>query len=483
MAEENGPTRWALTQELFEAVTPLSPEARAAYLEAHAPDDTLRDEVMSLVAAAHGEGGLDEIVDALARATDAPGGGGVGALDASDPDGPPREIGGYAVVERVGRGGMSVVYRARRPPDEEGRFAVKLLRHGADERLRRRFADELALLRGLEHPDIVAPVDDGATPEGRPFFVMEYVAGRPLDAYCDEGEVGLDERLELLATLCDIVEHAHRRGVVHRDLKPANVMVEQGGRVRLLDFGIAKVVGELFPSLRRKTTTGIALMTPRYASPEQLLDRPVTPASDVYQLGLLACELLTGRVPPVETRIGPAGAPAPRPAPLVELLGGRGARRRGIDPAEVARRRGTTTEALVSRLVGPVDEAVRTALASEAAERFPTAGDFARALRSALVREGDSWNDPVSRLDSDVTGRTVARQRISTRGIMKRLFGFGVGALYLVIAFAAFTRARTGWADGYPDIGFWFTVIATFLTIASLSAFAGTWIHTQPDKG
>jgi eukaryotic-like serine/threonine-protein kinase len=211
------------------------------------------------------------------------------------------QIGSYRILREIGRGGMGTVYLAERADNQyQKRVAVKLLPawSARNERLVRRFVDERQILAALDYPDIARLFDGGVTGDGLPWFAMEYVEGVPIDRYCKEGELPIDRRLELFCRVCAAVQYAHRNLVVHRDLKPANILVTPEGGVKLLDFGIAKLLGnDAIDSAQSLTSTGERMMTPMYASPEQIRGEPISTASDVYALGVLLNELLTGKYP------------------------------------------------------------------------------------------------------------------------------------------------------------------------------------------
>ena len=208
-----------------------------------------------------------------------------------------RRIGPYRVLRELGRGGMGVVYLAERDDGQyRQRVAVKLLRASPDaEELHRRFVAERQILASLSHPHI-AQLLDGGTSEGElPYLVIEYVDGLPLTEYCDRHRLGIEARLRLFQDVCAAVQHAHQNLVLHRDLKPGNVLVTPAGTVKLLDFGIAKLLNPGLGAEQPLTRTAFRMMTPAYASPEQVRGDSLTTASDVYALGLLLFELLVGR--------------------------------------------------------------------------------------------------------------------------------------------------------------------------------------------
>lgn len=206
-----------------------------------------------------------------------------------------REVGGYRLLALIARGGMGQVYRAAPLGAADApQVAVKFMRDGlVDAAMEQRFMAERQLLSRLDHPNLARLLDSGIA-EGRPYFVMELVAGEPIDAYCGRHALGLAQRLALFRTLCEVVHYAHGQGVVHRDLKPANVLVTAQGEVKLVDFGIAKDIGD---PAQTGTATAMRVMTLSCASPEQVRGQPITPASDIYSLGVLLYNLLTGRSP------------------------------------------------------------------------------------------------------------------------------------------------------------------------------------------
>jgi serine/threonine-protein kinase len=203
-------------------------------------------------------------------------------------------VGPYRIVGEAGHGGMGTVYLAERDEPYHQRVALKLVRGGLslDDHLVRRFVEERQILASLEHPRIARLLDGGITHEGLPWFALEYVEGLPIDRYVELHRLPLEARLELFLAVCDAVQYAHQNLVVHRDLKPGNILVTADGQVKLLDFGIAKLVAG---GQHAETRTGLRLMTPDYASPEQVRGESVTVASDVYSLGVLLYELLTSR--------------------------------------------------------------------------------------------------------------------------------------------------------------------------------------------
>ena len=279
-------------REVFEQVLEIEPDGRARFLDGACEGDAaLRREVESLLAA-----------DDRAGTSFLEG----NALDAA-PAGPKAEneslagkrIGPYQVIEEIGHGGMGSVYRALRADDQyQKQVAIKLMRGGTlDAFSLRRFKAERQILADLDHPNIARLLDGGATEDNQPYVVMELVQGRPIDDYCEAKQLSLRERIELFRGVCSAVAYAHQRLVVHRDLKPANILVTDTGEAKLLDFGIAKIVGPDQADHGEQTVTLIRAMTPEYASPEQVRGEPISTASDVYSLGVVLYGLVTGKRP------------------------------------------------------------------------------------------------------------------------------------------------------------------------------------------
>jgi eukaryotic-like serine/threonine-protein kinase len=219
-------------------------------------------------------------------------------------------VGPYRLVEEIGRGGMAVVYRAARA---DGAFAqevaLKVVKRGIDtDDVLGRFRQERQILASLTHAHIARLLDGGVTADGRPYLAMELVHGEPLDRYCAARRLGLDARLDLCIAIAEAVQHAHQRLVVHRDLKPSNILITDAGEIRLLDFGIAKLLDPAADGEATATRTALRLLTPDYASPEQVRGDTITTASDVYQLGLILFELVTGRRAQAIAGLGPAEA-------------------------------------------------------------------------------------------------------------------------------------------------------------------------------
>ncbi len=374
--------------ELFAAAVVLPPAERAAFLrQACGEDDRLRREAETLLAA-HDRSGDFLASPALL----------LSASEWTTLDPPSRRderIGPYRLVEEIGRGGMGSVYLAARADGAfDQRVAVKLLHTGTGAgELLRRFENERRILARLEHPHIARLLDGGAAEDGTPYLVMEYVDGRPIDDHCRRQGLSVGERLELVRTVCDAVHHAHQNLVVHRDLKPSNILVDREGRVKLLDFGIAKVLAPDPTDVGADATrTRGAALTPRYASPEQIRGEPVTTASDIYALGVILYELLAGRSPYGES---------PRPDRALEraileedvirpsevlrratAVPGPPLRATGRPSPEPARR---NTRRLARQVAGDLDTIVLQCLRKEPDRRYASAERLGEDLRRHLA--------------------------------------------------------------------------------------------------
>ncbi|MBK8247448.1 MAG: serine/threonine protein kinase [Gemmatimonadetes bacterium] len=362
--------RWELVQEIFHDVVDLPKADRDARLtERCGSDATLRGEVEALI---RGDAGSAPIVDRTL-------GGVAGELVGRASSLPQHIFGPYRATRFLGEGGMGVVYRGERA-DLDGVAAIKVLRDASLSPARReRFVAEQRTLAQLSHPGIARLFDAGTLPDGTPWIAMEYVEGLPLDTYCATRRPALRDRLGLLRDVCRAVQHAHQHLVVHRDLKPSNVLVTAAGEVKLLDFGIAKRLEEATDP--GATRTGLRLMTPAYAAPEQVLGRALSVRTDVYALGMMAWELLTGRLP-----FDLAGAsPAQVERLVVEHEPGR---------PSVA---GAAAGVVVSRdQWADLDVFCQTALQKDPARRYATVDAMARDLERFLAGEplearGDSW--------------------------------------------------------------------------------------------
>lgn len=281
--------RWEKIQVLFHLAVVLSSDEQKAFLDLRcAEDPSLADEVRRLLEEdARHDSLLDgNVSDLAARVLD----------DRASPRPPFHKFGPYRIVRKVGEGGMGIVYLAQRE-DLGNEVAIKFLRDAwLSPARRRRFAVEQRTLARLNHPSIARLYDADTSPDGTPFFVMEYFEGVPLTQYCARHQLSPRERLLLLRTVCEALVYAHGHGVLHYDLKPSNILVKDDQTIRLLDFGIAKPLDGVLESAER-TLTGLRLMTPAYAAPERIRGGLVGVKTDIYSLGVILYELLTGQLP------------------------------------------------------------------------------------------------------------------------------------------------------------------------------------------
>jgi len=314
------PDRWQRMKDVLDAAWERSALERSAYLDqACAGDPSMRAEIDSLLAsdeeagdflagAAHAHTEAAKLIRAFGAEAD---------CEEMDGDLLGTRLGPYAITGLIGTGGMGAVYRAVREDDFRMEVAVKLLKRGTDtDAALTRFRVERQILAGLQHPNIACLLDGGATASGLPYLVMEYVHGQPLLEYA--ATLNIRKRLELFRAVCSAVQYAHEHSVVHRDIKPTNILVTEDGAPKLLDFGIAKVVGASEDAARQLTVAGERPMTPAYASPEQVRGEPVTAATDIYSLGAVLYELLTGRRPALNGR-GPEPPSAIEPSIHTDL--------------------------------------------------------------------------------------------------------------------------------------------------------------------
>ncbi len=384
------PTRWKELSPILDELLDLDPATRTAHLRR-------LDEVDSELAA--------ELVGMLNAVEQASQHKFLERRPPVDPSSFPLDlkgmrIGAYRIESELGRGGSGSVWKAQRADGRfEGFVAIKLLHtalvghHGVE-----RFHREGAILSRLAHANIAHLLDAGVTGEGQPYLVLELVDGKPIDVYCDERRLEVRERLGLLLDVMSGVRHAHARLIVHRDLKPSNILVTPEGQVKLLDFGIAKLLqDELGDAML--TWDGQRALTPRYAAPEQLEGMPISTATDVYALGVLMYRLLVGRYPTAFDATSAAevitGTLTTEPAPLGRALEAHRAEAEA-SPEELAERRKTSIKALRRAVRGDLDAIVRRALRKEPRERYESAAAFAADVeryldgRAVMARAGST---------------------------------------------------------------------------------------------
>jgi non-specific serine/threonine protein kinase/serine/threonine-protein kinase len=421
-------TRLARIFEVFEDAADREHTERASFLAAACGEDaTLRGEVEALLAS-------DAAAPGFLHAPAVP--------RPVTTDDPPiasyigRRLGAYRILAAIGQGGMGEVYLAERADDQfSKRVAIKVIRHEiASGELLRRFRHERQMLARLEHPHIARLIDGGLTGDGIPYFVMEYVAGEPILEYCDRRELSINARLDLFHDVCAAVQFAHQNLIVHRDLKPANILVTADGQAKLLDFGIAKLLSpDPADAAPDKTRTGFRLLTPEYSSPEQIRGEPTTVASDVYALGVILYELLTGHRP---YRLTSQQAHVVEQAVCEQ------------EPEWPSRARGIRAERLRRRLAGDLDTIVMMALRKDPGRRYGSVQQLSDDLRRH--REGR----PVSAQRDTLSYRArkfIARNRAILASSLVALLAIFTGAAAALwqarVADAERQRAETRFAD------------------------------------
>lgn len=373
------PTDWRVVTELFGRCLDVSLEEREAVLAD--ADPALADEVRSLL----------ENSDSrpLQIAMD-------GEFDVPCPT--PTQIGPYRVERLLGQGGMGSVFLARREGEFDQIVAIKLIRRDLgtwDRGLQQRFLRERQILASLQHPNIAHLIDGGAV-DGSPFLVVEYVEGLRIDEYCNQNRLGIRQRIELFLEVCSAVQYAHQNLIVHRDLKPANVLVPSGGVPKLLDFGIAKLLGGTDRS-SELTQTALRIFTPSYASPEQLRGEQIGTSTDVYSLGVMLYELLTGKKPfRVEgiSDLAILDAITRQAPPLASAA----IKRYPSEEREArAAERSIAYRNWVSKLKNDLDLILSRAISADAVRRYQTVDQFSTDLKRYLAMlpinaRKDSWS-------------------------------------------------------------------------------------------
>lgn len=414
------PERWKQVEEVLAATLECAPVERSAFLaQACADDDTLRREVEGLVASYEQAGSFIEDPALNSFNFDAP-----RATDEAPLIG--QRIGAYRIVSELGRGGMGAVYLAVRADDEfQKRVAIKLVKRGMDtDFILRRFRQERQILASLDHPYIARLFDGGTTDDGLPYFVMEFIQGLPINRYCDAQHLSTVERLRLFVKVCAPVTYAHHNLVIHRDLKPSNVLVTSDGTPKLLDFGIAKLLNpEMGAQTLDPTTMAMRLMTPEYASPEQVRGEAVTVASDVYSLGVLLYELLTGHRPyrlyarhPEEVARVICEQEPERPSVVInaiEVIPMNGAEPLEITPDSISRVRDGSLDKLRRQLSGSLDNILLKALRKEPPRRYQSVEEFAADIKRYL--EGQPVSAP-SFYPATAETRVVAAPEATSAG-------------------------------------------------------------------
>ncbi|HLM03126.1 MAG TPA: serine/threonine-protein kinase, partial [Pyrinomonadaceae bacterium] len=377
-------------EKVFQAALTMDEPERTVFLsETCAGDAEMREEVEKLLTGELPENTLAGETAAAAAAEDRELNAMIG-----------RQIGVYRLVREIGRGGMGAVYLAERSDGAfDQKVAVKLIKRGMDTDLVvRRFRNERQILATLNHPNITRLLDGGSTAKGLPYFVMEYVQGEQLYVYCDKRRLSINERLRIFQKICAAIEEAHRHKIIHRDLKPSNILVRADGEPKLLDFGIAKLLDPDFgATVMEPTATHLRMMTPQYASPEQISGETVTTASDIYSLGVLLYELLTGHRPyrvksraPYEIARAVREEEPTRPSESLTLEDNlaRSDTEKNEKPTldRIFASRGAPLEILRRELSGNLDRIVLKTLRKNAAERYRSAAELSEDIANCLEK-------------------------------------------------------------------------------------------------
>lgn len=403
------PERWRKIEAVFQAAIDLPEKERNSFLEAECgPDDELRKEVEKLIAS---DESAEEFIESpiwtdsrflnttakkeISESFDK-------AANGDEKDAyVGRIIGAFRLTGEIGRGGMGAVYLADRADGEFfQRVAIKLIKRGMDsDFIIRRFRHERQILASFEHPFIARLLDGGTTTDGVPYFVMELVEGQTFYTYCDGNKLDVRERLKIFQKVCSAIEYAHSKQIVHRDIKPSNILINRNGSPKLLDFGIAKILDpNLIHESINPTASMLRMMTPDYASPEQVAGQDVTPSSDIYSLGVLLYELLTGHRPYNftgralhEVSYVICNTMPRLPSRMIEdaetLLPGY--KKSEVDFLEA---RKTTAPALASALAGDLDNVVMKALSKDAGSRYSSVSEFSKDISRYL--NGSKVNAP-----------------------------------------------------------------------------------------
>lgn len=396
--------RWQKIGILFEEALKMKEPERTEFLKSACDDDNeMLEEVRSLIEAdTNVPSVLKDNVESI------------NITHGTDYEG--KIIGKYKIIRQIAVGGMGSVFLAERADGQfEQKVALKIIKPGmSSDEIIKRFQFERQILARLQHPNIARLYDGGLTDDNLPYFTMEYVEGETIDEYCDKNNLSVEERLRLFTKVCKAILYAHRNLVIHRDLKPGNIFIKKDGTVKLLDFGIAKVFTEDdLPEQPALTRTGLHIMTPEYASPEQIKGDPVTTSTDIYSLGLILYKLLTGEnayeiknTSAIELEKIICHTKPQKPSTLIKTL----QTRDNIKTTRISSERKTQTDKLIKKLSGDLDNICLMALRKEPERRYPSVERFQRDIINYLEER------PVWARQSTIRYRTrkfVSRHRIS----------------------------------------------------------------------
>jgi len=426
------PERWEKVKEVLAAALDLPPDDRSFFLDRQCiGDDQLRDEIELLLRSEQavgpeflGESSFAEVAAAL--------------LPDQENSWIGRRVGVYRIVEQIGAGGMGEVYRASRADDQfQKEVALKVIRAGQDSgAVISRFKNERQILARLEHPNIARLLDGGTTDEGVPYFAMELIEGQAITEYCDHRRLSIAERVRLFLPVCEAVQFAHQHLIVHRDIKPGNILVTVEGMPKLLDFGIAKILeADIAEGFSEATQTAFRVLTPRYSSPEQVRGEPVATASDVYSLGVVLYELLTGHSPyrlstasPQEMVQAVCTTDAQKPSLAVSRIEtAKNSASRTLRLDELSAVRGSSPAKLRKRLNGDLDNILLMALEKDPGRRYRSVEQLQEDLRRHLDNVPVlARNDTVWYRTSKFVNRNKAGVIVSAAFVLALLSGMAI---------------------------------------------------------
>ena len=438
---------WNSIKDLVDSVLEIPAEQRADYLDQHCADAQMRRSVEALI----------ESYDESATFFGEPA---IAHHLHEDAFWIGRTVGPYKILEEVGAGGMGVVYRAARADDEYSQHVAIKLVSGilASKAQIERFRVERQILANLNHPNIARLLDGGTTANGLPFLVMEFIEGVPITDYCNRNGLSIRSRLELFLQVCGAVQCAHQSLIVHRDLKPGNILVTEDGTPKLLDFGIAKVlhpVEQRESIARERTTATMRVMTPEYASPEQLEDRPITTASDVYSLGVILYTLLTGSWPYVASSNAPNDVAeavrrqSPRRPSTATGTMDRDVRHRNQSGSSVTWGFDESVKQRQKQLSGDLDAITLKSLERDLSRRYSSVEQFAIDIRNFLAGQPVQARLPTLRYRTE---KFVRRNAIALAAAVVVVFATAIAVGWIIRAERIATRERARAEQRFNDV-------------------------------